>query len=409
MANPAMAKRLPFPVDNISLLTAVIFLVFMGFGTTGPTISIYLESMGADFSLIAVILTSSGLVSLAGHYLWGRVSDYLAQRKPIIVTSLFGLSLALVLLSQARTYPMVWGIRIGEALALSAYTTVSLALIGDWLARDTRKGRRLGTYRGFGSIAFAAGAFISGVIINRMGIQQAYIFAALVYLLAGVCSLLVTEAPPESAEEAAPEEVDNHFRWQNPATLVFLGGVVLWSAAHSAQASMFPNFITHLGLPTEAASWLWSLAALVEGLLMPAIGSLSDLGGNMLLLISSGISLALVMAGYLGLHQARISPLLIGAQLTRGWGFASFTVTSMGHAALLGNRRTRAGNVGIYEVAMSTGNIIGLALGGQAVDWRGFSFLFIGCSFCYLASSLLFWSMGRIRIPLAPGAENPGT
>ena len=390
------AGRRRLSIDDIGLLTIVIFLVFMGIGTTGPTLTIYLKSLGADFSLISLILTSSSLVGLAGHRLWGALSDRTGRRKPIVALALVIMSLALLLISLARSYPVVWGLQLLEALAMSAYSTVSLAWIGDWLARDKRQGRRMGTYRGFGSLAFAAGAFVSGLIVQRFGIPQAYIFGASVFGLAGICSLPVREAPPEEHREGS-EASEGRFQWRDPVALSFLAGVVLWNLAHSAQASMFPNFVVALGLPEEASSWLWGLAALVEGLLMPMIGMLSDSIGNGLLLISSGISLALVMAGYLGLRLPRINPLFLGAQLVRGWGFASFTVTSMMHAALLGNRKSRAGNVGIYGVAMSAGNIMGLAVGGQLVQWRGFAFLFVGCSVCYLTASILFWVMMRKR------------
>ena len=387
-------RRLPF--DDISLLTVVIFLVFMGIGTTGPTLSIYLKSLGADFSQISIILTTSSLVGLAGHRFWGVLSDRLGRRKPIVAIALAVMSLALLLISLAQSYSVVWGLQMLEALAMSAYSTVSLALIGDWLSKDQHQGRRLGTYRGFGSLAFATGAFVSGVIINRFGIPQAYIFGASVFALAGLCSLPVREAPHEDQYEAADADKGG-VQWRDPVTLTFLLGVVLWNMAHSAQASMFPNFIVDLGLPEEASSWLWGLAALVEGLLMPVIGILSDSIGNGLLLISSGISLALVMAAYLVLRLPRVTPLFIGAQLARGWGYASFTVTSMLHVALLGSRKTRAGKIGIYGVAMSAGNIIGLAVGGQLVQWRSFSFLFASCSICYLTSSILFWIMNRKR------------
>ncbi len=390
------AGRRLLPLDDVGLLTIVIFLVFMGMGTTGPTLSIYLKSLGADFSRIALILTSSSLVGLAGHRAWGVLSDRLGRRKPIVALALAIMSLALFLISGARSYAAVWGWQLLHALALSAYSTVSLALIGDWLAQDQQQGRRLGTYRGFGSLAFAAGAFVSGSIIGRFGIPQAYLFGTGVFALAGICSLPVREAPPEEPRGEADAR-RNRFQWRDPVALSFLTGVVLWNMAHSAQASMFPNFVVALGLPEEASSWLWGLAALVEGLLMPVIGILADTIGNGLLLISSGISLALVMAGYLGLRLPRINLLFIGAQLARGWGFASFTVTSMMHAALLGNRRTRAGNIGIYGAAASAGNIMGLAVGGLLVQGRGFAFLFACCGFCYLTASCLFGIMRHKR------------
>ncbi len=395
----ALRRRL----DDISLLTVVIFLVFMGIGTTGPTLSIYLKTLGADFSRISVILTSSSLVGLVGHRFWGTLSDKLGRRKPIVTLALGVMSLAILLMSLARSYAVVWGLQVLEALAISAYSTVSLAWIGDWLAKDTQKGRRMGTYRGFGSLAFATGAFVSGAIINRMGIPQAYVFAGSVFALAGICSLPVQEAPPEGLPQEAESDAGK-LQWRDPVALTFVAGVVLWNIAHSAQASMFPNFVVSLGLPEEASSWLWGLAALVEGLLMPVIGITADSIGSGLLMISSGISLALVMFAYPALRLPRVTPLFIGAQLARGWGYASFTVTSMMNAALLGNRKTRAGNVGIYGMALSAGNIIGLAVGGQLVQWRSFAFLFVCCSFCYLTASVLFWIMMHKRNGVLPAA-----
>ena len=210
------------------------------------------------------------------------------------------MSLALLLISLARSYPVVWGLQLLEALAMSAYSTVSLAWIGDWLARDKRQGRRMGTYRGFGSLAFAGrGLRVPGSLSSASAYPKPTSSAPVFLGWPEICSLPVREAPPEEHREGS-EASEGRFQWRDPVALSFLAGVVLWNLAHSAQASMFPNFVVALGLPEEASSWLWGLAALVEGLLMPMIGMLSDSIGNGLLLISSGISLALVMAGYLG-------------------------------------------------------------------------------------------------------------
>ncbi len=400
MSNSLSRPRLlPLRGDNVTLLTLISFLVYISFGTTGPTMTIYLQELGANFSQISLILTTSGLAGLAGHYVWGRIADRLGRRKPIITVSLLAVSGSLSLLILAQSYQFVWILRIADWIMLAAYSTVSLALIGDELADEQRSGRRMGLYRGIGSFAFALGAVISGFIVNRLGFVPSYLFAAASYLLAGLCSLGLREQPPAPAT-AAPvaTEPKDHFRLGDPVTLAFLAGVILWSAAHSAQASMFPNFVAHLGLPAGSANWLWGIAALAEGLLMPGIGFLTESWGNLVLILSSGVSLALVMAGYVAARSWPALSTLIGAQPIRGWGYASFTVTSMLHVSLQGTRQTRAGNVGMYGAAMSAGNIIGLAVGGQLVEWRGFTFLFLCAAGGYLGSSVLFWIMHRIHI-----------
>ncbi len=361
--------------------------------------TIFMRDLGASFSQISLILTTSGLAGLVGHYLWGRIADRLGRRKPIITVSLLAVSVSLSLLTLAQSYHLVWILRISDWIMLAAYSTVSLALIGDELANEQRSGRRMGLYRGIGSFAFALGAVISGVIVNRAGFVPSYLFAATSYLLASICSLLLQEQPQSTVTVTPTEdETKDQFRLRDPVTLAFLAGVTLWSAAHSAQASMFPNYVDFLGLPEGSANWLWGIAALTEGLLMPAIGYLSESWGNLLLILSSGVSLALVMAIYVNARIWPSLPALIGGQPIRGWGYASFTVTSMLHVSLQGTRQTRAGNVGMYGAAMSAGNILGLAVGGQLVELRGFSFLFICAAGAYLSSSVLFWIMNRVHL-----------
>lgn len=387
-------------LDNVSLLTAIQFLMFMGMGTTGPSLSIYLRELGASFSRISVVLTTSSLVSLGANYTFGRWSDHLGRRKPIVLGALAVLTVGLALLSRARSVEQIWAIMVMDHIAIAAYMTVGLTLIGDWVAQSDNQGRRIGTYRGFGSIAFAVGALASGIVINRLGLQQAYLFASGGYLLATLIGLLVQDLPPQTASEAAAKEATaSRFSLRDPMALLFLTGVVLWNVAHSAQTSMFPNFLRSLGMPSEAANWLWGLAALVEGVLMPFIGVLADSFGSLLILASSGLSLALTMAGYVSLRSAAIGPTLIAAQISRGWGFASYTITSMLHATQLGNRKSRGSNVGIYGTAMGAGNIIGLAVGGTLVDWRGFTFLFAVCAVSYFTSSVLFALMRRGAVP----------
>ena len=57
------------------LLTLVSGLVFAGVGITSPVMTIYLESLGASFAQISLILTSFTLAALLANYTSGRLSD----------------------------------------------------------------------------------------------------------------------------------------------------------------------------------------------------------------------------------------------------------------------------------------------------------------------------------------------
>jgi MFS family permease len=349
-------------------------------------LSLYLESLGAGYARIAAILTTYAVASLIASYVWGRASDHLGRRKPLVVGGLLGMSLSLGLLALAPSYHFVWGVRVLEAVTMAAYGTASLAFMGDLLATSTARGRRMGSYRGFGSLSFALGAFCGGPIIEFLGMRQVFALGALLLLASGVVASTIREAPParEETSPAAPRATP-----QMPVP--FLAGVFLWTGAFWAAYSMWPNFLSSLGYPKSAANWLWGLAAISEVPFMSVVGMLSDALGRAPVLAMGGVGLGLVLLGYVTLNRWLVG--LMGVQAFRGFAYSAFTATSMIYAAESGTARSRAGSIGVYNVAMALGQILGLAMGGQIVQRAGFSALFLASTAVFVASGLVFWAL----------------
>ncbi|MCD6290884.1 MAG: MFS transporter, partial [Anaerolineae bacterium] len=360
-------------MDSIRLLTIVLFLVYAATGATAPMLTLYLESLGASYARISAILTTYAIVLLASNYVWGRISDRLGRRKPLVVGGLLGMSIAFGLMALAPSYRFAWGVRVWEAMSMAAYATTSLAFMGDLLAGSATRGRRIGTYRGFGSLSFAIGAFGAKPIIDHLGMRQVYALGALLFLFAGLVALVIHEVRVASSSEATsaarPAEDDTRL----PA--IFLAGVLLWMCAFWAAYSMWPNFLASLGYPKSTANWLWGLAAVSEVPFMNVVGMLSDVLGRAPVLAMGGVGLGLVLVGYVVLNRWLVG--LAGVQLFRGFAYSSFTATSMVYAAESGTIRTRAGSVGLYNAASGVGQILGLAVGGQIVQRAGFQTLFL--------------------------------
>jgi MFS family permease len=379
-------------MDRVHLLTIVLFLVFAATGATSPMLSLYLESLGANYALISAILTTHAIILMITSYLWGRLSDYLGRRKPLVAGGLFGLSLAFGLLALAPSYTFAWGVRAIEAIALAAYTTTSLAFMGDLLAASESRGRRMGAYRGFGSLSFALGAFGGGPIIDYLGMPLVYALGAGLLLAAGLVALVIREESPTPAP--APETTSPPVQ-RLPA--LFLFGVSLWAFAFAAAYSMWPNFLISLGYPKSAANWLWGLAAMSELPFMPAVGFLADAIGRIPVLVMGGLGLGLVIIGYITLNQWLAG--LMGVQVFRGFAYSAFTATSMIYAVETGQKRNRARTVGLYQVAMNLGQILGLATGGQIVQRANFQTLFWMSAILFISSGLIFGLL-RWRQPL---------
>jgi MFS family permease len=372
-------------MDSVLLLTIVLFLVYAASGATSPMLSLYLQSLGADFAHISAILTTFAVVSLVAGYAWGRISDRIGRRKPLVVGGLIGLAIAFGLMAAAQSYTLAWGVRVLEAIASTAYGTVSLAFMGDLLANSPTRGRRMGSYRGFGSLSFALGAFGGGSIIQFMGLRQVYVLGAVFFAAAAIVASLIREVPPVEVDTSAAQASAAPKRMPS----LFLAGVLLWSGAFWAAYSMWPNYLKTLGYPESAANWLWGLAAISEVPFMSIVGVMSDSLGRAPVLAMGGLGIGLVLVGYVTLNRWLGG--LMAVQVFRGFAYSAFTATSMITAAESGTARTRAGAVGIYNVAVSLGQIAGLAIGGQIVQRAGFTPLFLASTVVFVCSAAVFW------------------
>jgi MFS family permease len=329
-------------VNAIRLLTLIGALVFAAIGMSAPLITIFLEELGSDYRGISLILASAGLVALLANYAWGRVSDRIGRRKPLIVAGLLGAACAYIVLSLVSAPAAAWAARLGEAAAMAAYGTASLALMGDLLGggdQADRRGVRIGAYRGIASLAFAGGAVVGGPLADAYSLRVMLAACGGLYALAGVAALGLREAAPVAvAQEPVAETPSGRPKGARaPLPFAFLAGVFLWMAAHVGASSMWPNFMATLGYSKSAISGLWGLAAFTEAPSMLVVGRLSDAIGRAPLLVAGALGMVGVDLGYILLSRV-LAPLL-GVQLLGGFSYASHTATAM-TSPNAGNRQT---------------------------------------------------------------------
>ncbi len=188
-------------MNNFRTLTVVNSLFFAAIGISSPLMTLYLESLGANYSQISLILTSYVAVLIAGNFFWGRFADRLGRRKPLLLAGLLAVALAFFLLSRAPSTGFAWGARLIEAVGMAAFTTVGLAYMGDILEGSGQKGRRMGLYRGIGSLAFSIGAVTGGRIADAYSLSVTFAVCSVVYLTATLAALALSE---QRVERTAP-------------------------------------------------------------------------------------------------------------------------------------------------------------------------------------------------------------
>ncbi|MCE7984024.1 MAG: MFS transporter [Caldilinea sp. CFX5] len=382
-------------MTSIRLLTLISALFYVAIGISSPLITLYLQSLGADFAQISLILASVTITMFFANYGWGWLSDRLGRRKPLLVTGLLILATAFFLLSRVPNGNYAWAARIFEGVGGAAYSTVSLALMGDLLEAERQKGRSMGVFRGIGSFAFAVGAVLGGRLADATSIAQTLMVCSGLYLLAALAALAIQEVRPVlSADKLQPtpavpiQNPQSKIKNFQPLPLFFLAGVVLWTAAHSASASMWPNYMQSLGYSKTASGALWGLAAFIEFPAMFVAGSLSDIVGRAPLLMAGGLFISLTNLGYLLL--AGVFPLLLGVQVIRGFGFGSYTTTAMTFATEHSAQKNRGSKSGLFNTVSTAGSLLGSFLGGNLVQAYGFHFLYGVCSSLALGAAICF-------------------
>lgn len=364
-------------MKNLILMTVIGIILFMSRGIVGPINSLYVESLGANYVLIGVLGAITALTTIVFSYVWGRLSDRQGRRKRFLVGGLAALALNAGLMAAATHYGYLFPLNVLGAAAQAAYTVVSLALMGDLLeqsnasaARSSARGRRMGVYRGLGSLGFGVLAFFSGSVADRFSLRATFGFSAGFLVIAVLLALLVEErsvSPAHEATTAVPVAL------QTPATSLPLPplfiSMFLWSLVTGAVYAVWANYMVgELAFTQAEMSRLWGLASFSEFPLMILAGALSDRIGRPATLSLGFFAWTAVFLGYVA---TPVMPWIVVVQLIRAFAYSAFTAASMTYAAEVRAKAQRGRIAGLYGSAGSIGAILGSTMGGALAQFAG--------------------------------------
>ncbi len=373
-------------------MTGVLFLVFAAGGLTVPLLSNYVKSLGANTSQIGLIFASTQAASLVSQYWWGQRSDRLGRRKPLIMAATGVLALVYFANTTVPSYEWLYPIRIVEGLAFAAYSTGSLALIGDLLENQERRGRFMGQYRMMGSLAFATSAITGGWISDTYGIRTPLLLAAVCFALGFLLVSQVHERTQEP-ESHGPQAAEGTTVIPEPPTaglrlrilLPFLGLALAWFLGMGSVVSLWPVFMNGNGYSQTQISGLWALAAAGEVFWLFVAGILADKIGRKWVIITGVAGMACIFTAY---TFADGFFWFIIIQMFRSFTYSSYETPSLLYATSLGLRKQRGRFAGLYYTTSAIGGIAGSVLGGQIAQLYGMPTMFRIVSIILMATAV---------------------
>jgi MFS family permease len=396
-----------------TILTIINFLLFMSRGMVLPLSSVFWRELGASYLVIGALSTVRSLTAIVASPLWGRALDRYKQRKGFLLGGLLLMAASTGLIVFIPGYTLLFPLYIATSIGQAAVATASLALMGDWLEYEGQQnqksegtgrtsGRRMGTYRGLGSLGFGLMAFSAGMVVDRLSLRAPFGLSALFLLIAALLVVSVKEAPGDaSAEEAgaagltisdaaaesASAGADNASAGagntstqpaDNLPLTPLMVAALLWSLVTGAVYAVWANYmVEEIGYTPAQTTRIWSLASLSEFPLMIVAGWLSDRLGRLPMLATGFVAWTMVFTGYLLVPGM---PWIIVVQLIRGFAYSAYEATAMIYAAEVRKRAERGRISGLYQTAGSVGSIAGSSLGGAVTEYAGFQTLIGLCA-----------------------------
>jgi multidrug resistance protein len=198
---------------NLWILVFVCIINSMGFGIIVPVLYPYGKQFGLTGETLGVLIASFSIAQFFATPVLGSLSDKWG-RKPLLVISLAGTCISFLLFAEARSILMLFSARILDGLT-GGNVSVAQAMVSDTSTPQNRakKFGILGSAFGFG---FVIGPAIGG-LLNQIGRQAPFFFAAGIALIGTLCALfLLNETNPSDKRSRAKSH--NNFQFKTLVT-----------------------------------------------------------------------------------------------------------------------------------------------------------------------------------------------
>lgn len=355
----------PEPRRYLRVLFVVGLLFWSSMATLLPTLSLYLESVGASKYQIGIVMGGFAIGLLIFRPQLGRMADQ-RGRKLVLLIGVLAATIAPLGYLITDSIPLLFGVRIFHGISIAAFATAYSALVVD-LTPPQHRGEIIGIMTLVNPIGVAIGPALGGFLQEYAGYVPLFLAASSLGIIALIGASQIqapplTELPLDANEEARSVKALPFWQlllsppFRIPTLLLLLIGL-----AFGTLSTFVPLFIKSSQVPLNVGLF-YTAAALSSFIVRMPTGKASDHHGRGRFIT---LGLGFYALAMLLLWLANSAPAFLVAGLAEGAGAGIFLPTMI---TLIADRSPGHDRGRIFGLCMA-GFDLGMAIAGPSLGF----------------------------------------
>ena len=349
---------------------------FMAMSALSSLITVYMRGLGKSGSEISFILILSNIIALIIQGLIGYSNEKWGTHKTVTIYILISSVISCGLFFFTGNW--LFGIVYGLANAI----TLGLAPLFDVLAANSPY--KFGQIRLWGTIGYAAGQQISGIIYDFVSPKSIFVLYLVCYLSSILFLYLLPKPaqPIDSAQDLSEKKDEasggNTFKniFQNKLFITYLLLAFIIFGTNTVNTSYLPLLLTDTGAPVALVSTTLTVALFAEVIAMALSHRFMDHFTNKQLLLA-----ILFLSGteyLINFLSSDFLVLSIATVLTKFFASGTFIMLNLKMVSTLLNRKLIAtGTAVVAMLSRNIGTIFFQMMAGPIIDQIGLNYLYL--------------------------------
>ena len=375
---PASLRGLP---RETFVLALVAFCVALGFGIVVPAVPLFAADLGVGATAAGAVVSAFALMRLVSGLAAGRLVDRVGERVAL-QAGLGVVAVSSALAGLAQSFPQLLVLRGVGGVGSAVFTIASTSLLLR-VASAAQRGRTQSVYRGGFLLGGIVGPAFGGAVLGISLRAPFFLYAATLLLAALAAATLLPSAPRRGppTEVAAgvgeddgvpsgvvPEPPHTPLRTAlaHPTYQAALAGnFAVGFSVLGVRSTVVPLLVVGgLGLDPGWVGAAFTLAAVVQGVLLLPAGRFVDEVGRVPALVLGGLVAAAALVG-LAAATGPVTLLLSTAVFAAGAALLGVAPAAMVGDAVQGRGGTA---VAVWQMSSDLGSVVGPLAAGLLID-----------------------------------------